>query len=108
MEKNHFFLFIVVSVIFIFSISCNKYVNSEKHIQSNENIISADGTIVYIKLEGGFFGIITDDGNKYLPVDLPKEFQKDGLKVTFEAKFRPDLSGIHMWGKLIEITKIKK
>jgi hypothetical protein len=80
--------------------------NSSKNVQPEGNIITARGTIVHISLEGGFFGIIADDGNKYLPLDLPKEFQRDGLKVEFEGKLRPDIMGIHMWGKYIEITNI--
>ncbi len=107
MQKRNVLL-IVFSILFALSLSCNKYISHEKNIQSKENIIKAKGTIVHIKLEGGFFGIIADDGNKYLPVNLSKEFQKDGLKVKFEGKFRPDLSGIHMWGKYIEITKINE
>jgi hypothetical protein len=80
--------------------------NSSRIVQPDENLIVASGTIVHISVEGGFFGIIADDGKKYLPLDLPKEFQRDGLKVEFEGKFRPDIMGIHMWGKYIGITKM--
>jgi hypothetical protein len=75
-------------------------------MENNEKNFTATGTVVFVNLEGGFFGIITDDGNKYVPLNLPKEFQKDRLKVKFDARFRPDLLGIHMWGTYIEITNI--
>ena len=101
-------IFCLLPIMSVVSIGCSKYVNSDKDIQSNENIISADGTIVYQELEGGFFGIITDNGDKYNPVNLPKEFQKDGLKVRFKGKINHDLVGIHMWGKLFEITRISE
>jgi inhibitor of cysteine peptidase len=75
-------------------------------MKNNEKFFTATGTVVFVKLEGGFFGIITDNGNRYVPINLRKEFQKDGLKIKFEAQLRPELSGIHMWGKYIEITNI--
>ena len=70
-------------------------------------IISATGTIKYIPLEGGFYGIETDKGEKYLPLNLPAEFKKDGLKVWFKAKLKKDAT-VQMWGKPVEILEIKK
>lgn len=34
------------------------------------------GVVKHIELEGGFFGIVGDDGQKYDPVNLPAEFKK--------------------------------
>jgi len=70
-------------------------------------IISATGSIKYIPLEGGFYGIETDKGEKYLPLNLPAEFKKDGLKVWFKAKPKKS-AAIQMWGKPVEILEIKK
>ena len=53
---------------------------------SFSKVISANGTIEYIPLEGGFYGIVTDEGEKYLPLNLPEEFMKDGLRIWFKAK----------------------
>lgn len=92
-----------------FILSCNQYArNDNENTQSSEQIIKAEGTVKFIDLEGGFFGIIADDGSKYKPVNLSERYQKDGLKVSFEGKFRTDLMGIYMWGKLIEIINIKE
>jgi len=73
---------------------------------SEEEVISANGTIEYISLEGGFYGIVTDEGEKYLPLNLPEEFKKDGLRVWFKAKPK-NVATIQMWGKPIEILEIK-
>ena len=43
---------------------------------SEEEVISANGTIKYVSLEGGFYGIITEKGEKYLPINLPEKFKK--------------------------------
>ena len=74
--------------------------------KSQEKTIIEIGTIKYIWLEGGFYGIITDKGGKYLPVNLPEKFKKDGLKVWFKAKPKKIVT-IQMWGKPVEILEIK-
>jgi len=73
-----------------------------------EEIIFAKGTIRYIPLEGGFYGIETDRGERYFPLNLKAELKKDGLRVWFKAKIRKDAATIHMWGKQIEILQIKQ
>ena len=74
---------------------------------SSPNQFSGTGTVTYIDLEGGFYGIIGDNQENYDPINLPDEFQQDGLKVTFTAKFRDDLADYHMWGRIIEILQIE-
>ena len=69
--------------------------------------ITGTGTIRYIQLEGGFYGIITEEGEKYLPLNLKEEFKEDGLRVWFKGKLRKVLT-IQMWGKPIEILEIQK
>lgn len=65
------------------------------------------GTIVFVPLEGGFFGIAGDDGKKYLPLTISKEFQVDGLRVAFEAEEAPDTATIQMWGTPVNVTFIE-
>ncbi|MCS7242333.1 MAG: hypothetical protein NZ706_06645, partial [Candidatus Caldatribacterium sp.] len=48
--------------------------------------IQVTGTVVYVPLEGGFFGILGDNGVQYEPVNLPEEFRVDGLRVVFVAE----------------------
>jgi hypothetical protein len=99
-------LTIAILTMFVLSVHCAMNVRHENNLRTDENTVTATGTIAFMRLEGGFFGIITDDGEKYLPINLPEEYQKDGLKVTFEGRLRPDISGIHMWGKYIELIRI--
>lgn len=66
------------------------------------------GTVRYVALEGGFFGIIADNGRRYNPVNLPREYAKDGLRIAFQAVASEDTVSIHMWGTLVKITKIAK
>ncbi len=78
--------------------------------EPGENIseINGTGTVRFNPIEGGFYGIVGDNGENYDPINLEKEFQVDGLRVRFEAKKRDDLASFHMWGTLIEIINIKR
>ncbi|HDD45030.1 MAG TPA: hypothetical protein ENG63_09270 [Candidatus Desulfofervidus auxilii] len=82
-----------------------KYFHSK--FQGEKEIISSTGTIKYLSLEGGFYGIETEKGEKYLPLNLPEEFKKDGLKVWFKAKLKK-VAAIQMWGKPIEILEMSE
>ncbi|RLE68274.1 MAG: hypothetical protein DRJ45_08205, partial [Thermoprotei archaeon] len=104
MKKNRILIAIGILGIFLFSaflFTLKFQKNSEKEV------ICANGTIKYIHLEGGFYGIETEKGEKYLPLNLPDEFKRNGLRIWFKAKPRK-VATIHMWGKPIEILEIKK
>lgn len=66
------------------------------------------GTITYVDLSGGFWGIEGDDGQKYTPNDqLPDTFHQEGLKV--KAELRPANGfGIFMWGQQVNVIKIEQ
>jgi hypothetical protein len=76
--------------------------------KKSDNTLSFDATISFISLEGGFYGIIAESGEKYDPINLETEFQQDGMKVKIKARKRDDLSSFHMWGQVIEIFDIEK
>ncbi len=68
-------------------------------------LITESGTVEYQDLEGGFYGIITDE-SRYDPINLPEQYKNDGMKIDFVAYPRSDLASFHMWGELIEIRHI--
>lgn len=72
-----------------------------------EKLIKANGTVNYIELEGGFYGITDQNGTNYDPVNLGDEFKKDGLEIEFTAYPKDDLVSIHMWGQLIGIRSAR-
>lgn len=73
-----------------------------------QNAISFTGTVVYLNFEGGFWGIIADDGQRYDPIDLPKDLQKEGLRVEGKIRPRRDVAHFHMWGNIVEILELRK
>lgn len=71
------------------------------------DIVSGTGTVRFLSFEGGFYGIVADDGNHYDPsAALRKEFQVDGLRVFFEARILHNMLSFHMWGQVVEIITI--
>ena len=75
---------------------------------STEPELNETGTVKYISLEGGFYGIITDDGESLDPLNLSKEYQVDGKRIQFKYIEKSDMASFHMWGTIIEIIEIKE
>ncbi len=67
-----------------------------------------EGNVVYLDLEGGFWGIIANNGKKFVPINaLPSEFQSDGQAVA--AEMEPvHVLGTTMWGEHVKINSIEK
>lgn len=73
-------------------------------------IVSDIGTVRYIDLEGGFYGIVADDSTRYLPDSLDTRFREDGLRVRFRAERRDDVLTAQMWGqpvRLIDMARLR-
>jgi hypothetical protein len=66
------------------------------------------GVVRYNELEGGFYTIQSTEGETYNPINLPKDFQQDGLPVVATVRLRDDMMGIHQVGPLVEIIEIRK
>jgi hypothetical protein len=96
--KNYNFVFLILLlIVVIFGATCN---------QGDDNV-SDTGTIIYVDLEGGFYGIIADGGDRYLPDNLSQDFQEDNLRISFEGIIT-DQPNIAMWGRTISLTKIER
>ena len=63
--------------------------------------------IKYFDLEGGFYGIITETGQKLLPANLSKEMRQDGAIVEVSGYFEQGMITFQQWGKPFKITSIK-
>jgi len=74
---------------------------------SDEKTVAGTGIVIYIDLEGGFYGLEADDGTQYYPLNLGEEYQVDGLSVGFTGTIREDVATIAQWGIPIELTSIQ-
>ncbi|GJQ42700.1 MAG: hypothetical protein HND39_13855 [Ignavibacteriota bacterium] len=88
--------FYFIAFLLLFFIGC----------EDEQQTVSGEGTISYFSLEGGFYGIITDSNEHFLPENLNPNFQKDSLRILFEG-YITDKMTIQQWGRTIVITKIK-
>lgn len=82
--------------------------NSADENASDPDVIEGTGTVQFIDLEGGFYGIVADDGSRYDPSDLPAEFQEDGLRVEFRAERREGVVTMRMWGQVVRLIEIER
>lgn len=67
---------------------------------------SGRGTVHYQSFEGGFYSITSDDGRRFDPMNLPRELQREGLRVRFAGHVRSDVASIHMYGEILELSEI--
>ncbi|MGH2567585.1 MAG: hypothetical protein ACRDGA_04550 [Bacteroidota bacterium] len=77
-------------------------------VDTGDDMIRDTGTIRFIALEGGFYGIVADGGMNYDPVNLAEEFKQDTLRVRFTAKPAKEQVDFHMWGRKVELIAIEK
>ena len=74
---------------------------------ANDGLIHEKGTVVYLSFEGGFYGIVGDDGKHYDPINMPQEFKVDGLRVRFTANIT-DYMSYYMWGYIVRLISIER
>ncbi len=60
------------------------------------------GTVVHLNFENEAYGIIDQQGKKYLPVNMPMQLKKDGAQITISFR-RADVVSSMMWGEPIYI-----
>jgi hypothetical protein len=65
------------------------------------------GTVSRIELEGGFFGVVSDSGEKLFPVDLPDQFRIDGLRIRFVER-DTSVFTIQMWGRAVSLDRVSR
>ena len=65
------------------------------------------GTVRYITLETGFWGIESTGGQKYVPVNMPEQLKHEGRQVEVTADLLNDIAGIQMWGQYVKITSFE-
>jgi len=74
--------------------------------QNVTNLVEFEGTVVWLQLEGGFYGLLTDDGRRYEPLNLPESMRRHNLRVRVRGIPRTQMVSSRMWGEIIEIVDI--
>lgn len=74
---------------------------------AGETALEFRAEVVRVELEGGFWGLVAEDGRKYDPGRLAPEYRQAGLKVTVRAE-RAQRVSFRQWGAPVEIVRIER
>jgi hypothetical protein len=96
-------LFLVVSMV-----ACKDVGSAGVTAAPSGDIVEITGTVRHVSVEGGFYGIIGEGGEKYDPTNLSQEFAVEGLRVKVQAQIMKGVASLRMWGNIIKIIKIEK
>lgn len=71
--------------------------------------IAHEGTITWVEDAdgGGFWGIVTAEGERFVPNNLPETFERDGVVVNFEAYVLADERADDEWGIPVRLTEVE-
>lgn len=75
---------------------------------NSQTEVNSTGVIKYFNLEGGFYGIVTEDNTGYLPMNLQNEYKVDGLKIKFTGTTVEDVMTTQQWGIVLQIKSISQ
>jgi|GEM_PF-3253576 len=73
---------------------------------------TASATVTWVDLVGGFYGLVLNEevpgveGFQLEPINLPEEFQHDGLAIQGTFRILEDWASIYMWGVMVEVLDI--
>ena len=96
---------LIITAILIWNLIPGILADSQEK-SGNSTSFSFNGTVGYQDIEGGFFGVITDTSDQLLPIDLPKQYAVDGLRISGIAKPQTDMVSGQMWGKMVSLELV--
>lgn len=62
------------------------------------------GKVTYQNLGMGFWGIISNSGKEYRPVNMPEQLKEEGARVKVSAVAVQEDVSLFMWGEPVRIT----
>lgn len=66
------------------------------------------GRVEHLSFEGGFYGIVADDGTQYKPINLPESYQVENLYVKVLVRPLDKKLLTSGWGTPVEILDIER
>jgi hypothetical protein len=85
--------------------ACHQPAGPSDPLASNTRA-TVTASIAFLNLEGGCWTIEMSPNVHYLPLNLPDEFRRDGLKVQADLRRRDDYGSFCMVGPVVEILSI--
>ncbi|QSZ66145.1 hypothetical protein RJ40_00825 [Methanofollis aquaemaris] len=108
-RKNDRLAIIIFGIIIITVavVGATVLLNESRENENDAAEIAGHGTMKYIDLEGGFYGIIADDGKQYLPLHF-RGYIADDTEVDFKANVSEKTVTIQQWGTPVEIISLER
>lgn len=75
---------------------------------NSARLLQFRGEVVHLAMEGGFWGIVAEDGRRYDPGRLPADLQQPGLKVRVTARPVQGRVSFRQWGVPIDVVHIER
>jgi len=64
-------------------------------------------TVKYLALEGGFYGLVSENGARLLPMNLSEKYKIAGTIIRVKGHPLNNMMTIQQWGQPFEITDIE-
>lgn len=101
---------LVVTFFCVFSFACSSQAQPKKAIeketvQANAGWISVK--VIFLEFEGGFYGLVTNEGEKLLPINLGPEYKVANTKLIIQGKKIEGMMTIQQWGTPFKIAQIE-
>lgn len=80
--------------------------SADEKTEANQQM-TLTGQILYKHMEGGFYGFVADNGDKYMPSGLKSEYRKNGLIVELTVELMPDILTTQQFGDVVNVLEIK-
>ncbi|WP_412972890.1 hypothetical protein [Glaciecola sp. MF2-115] len=68
--------------------------------------ITLKGQVLFQEMEGGFFGFIDENGKKYTPMGMNKEYLRHGLVIELTGTPLPNMMTITQFGEVIKVSNV--
>lgn len=66
-------------------------------------LLTLKGQVLFQEFEGGFFGFIDENGNKYTPMGMEKKHLRHGLVIELSGRVLPDMITTTQFGQVIRV-----
>lgn len=64
-------------------------------------------SVKYLTFEGGFYGLVTEKGIKFLPMNLPAKYKIDGTILRVKGQPIKNMITTQQWGEPFELSEIE-
>lgn len=78
----------------------------QKVSSDTAELLVLKGQVLFQQMEGGFFGFIDENGNKYTPIGMNKADLRHGLVIQLSGKLLPNMLTTTQFGEVIKVESV--